>query len=145
MTDAVKPEASTDDAELRELEGAANTLEAEAAPQTQPEDQQQTANDEQQAYVMAGTICALLAKGATMRWPYLQYPDDTIKQGAAVLAPVLVKYDMQSEFLDKWKEEISAAVFFGTLIASSYSTIKAHEAEEKAAKAKPVEGEHANQ
>lgn len=122
-----------DGADLRELERMAAGLEQDSAI-NEEEAGGEGVSPEMQAYGLARVICEMAAKGANLRWSYLEYTDSVKDQGAQVLVPVMLKYDMQSEFFDTWKEELAAGAFFAGLIYTSYAKIKAHEAEEKARK-----------
>lgn len=120
-----------DQLELNELQSMANGLEQEQQPP--PNDgQQQTVNPELQAYGMARAFLEIAARGAQMRWPCLSYNDDVKNEGAAVLVPVIIKYNVQNEFFAKYQEEFAAGAFFAGVIFTSYQKVKAYEAEQKA-------------
>ena len=125
-------QAIEDGADLRELENMAASLEAEQAPPPPPEDDtaQASISPEMQAYGMARMICEVAAKGAQIRWNCLTYSDDIKDQGAQVLVPLFLKYDIQNEFLAKYAEEFAAGAFFAGIIYTSYAKVKAHEAEQ---------------
>lgn len=128
------------DQDLREIEGMSAAIDAEQAPQ-QPESEQAAkpeVSPEMQAYGMARMICELAAKGAQMRYDCLNYNDDIKHQGATVLVPVLLKYDLQNEFLAKYAEEFAAGAFFAGIIYTSYMKVQAKKAEEAAKKAQEV-------
>lgn len=123
-------QAEDDGADLRELQGMAAELEAENAIPA-AEDEQPSVSPEMQAYGLARAICELAAKGASMRWDCLSYNDTVKDQGAQVLAPVFLKYDIQSEFLAQWSEEIAAGAFFAGVIFTSYQKIEAEKEEKR--------------
>lgn len=122
------------DADLRELENMAANLEQEnAAPQD--ETAQETISPELQAYGVARMVCELAARGASLRWSCLTYGDEVKHNGAQVLVPLMLKYDIQSEFMARWSEEFAAGAFFAGVIFTSYQKVKMHEAAEKAKQA----------
>lgn len=78
--------------------------------------------------------CVDMAAGLVNKFfPCLQYGPETRAEGAAVLAPLFLKYGAGDSWLfayiEKWKEEIAAGMFFGGLIAASYQIVKAENAE----------------
>jgi len=78
-------------------------------------------------------LVGLMATGAEMAYPCLRFDDDTKGQGAAVLAPVLAKHNLESAFFEKWKEEFAAGAFFSGIIFSSYVKVQAWKREQAAA------------
>ena len=52
-----------------------------------------------------------------------------------MLAPVLLKYDVKNEFLAKYEVEFAAGSFFAGVIYTSYTKVKADQAEKEAARA----------
>lgn len=78
--------------------------------------------------------CVDMAAGAVSAiFPCLQYGPETRAQGTEVLAPLFLKYGAGDSWLfayvEKWKEEIAAGMFFGGLIVASYKIVKADKAE----------------
>jgi len=61
--------------------------------------------------------------------------DATRARGVAVTAPLLVKYDLDSPFIRKWRAEIVAGIFFGSTAYGIYCALK--EREKAAAEVKP--------
>lgn len=62
----------------------------------------------------------------------LRYGPETRQKGAEKIAPLLIKYGISGgilgEFLDRWKEEIAAGMFFGGVIWASVKAVKEHNA-----------------
>lgn len=131
------------DQELNEINNMADTIEqAQTIPPPEGEKPEPPpVSPEMQAYGMARMICELAAKGAQMRWECLSYNDEIKNQGAQVLVPVLLKYDMQNEFFAKYAEEFAAGAFFAGVIYTSYMKVQAHKAEQAAKNAKEVKTE----
>lgn len=120
------------DASLNELESQAAALESEAPNIEGAENE--GVNHDLAAYGMARMICEVLARGASMRWACLSYDDNVKHQGAEVLKPIVLKYDLQSEFMSKYAEEFAAGAFFAGVIFTSYQKVQADKvAKEKAA------------
>ena len=143
MSDLLDQDQADNGADLRELQNMAEGLEDKAAPQGEAEAEQPSVSPELQAYGMARMICEVAARGAQMRWACLSYGDEVKEQGAQVLTPVFLKYNVQNEFMAKYAEEFAAGAFFAGVIFTSYQKIKQDEAERAAAakaKAEKEEG-----
>ncbi len=72
----------------------------------------------------AGKLVDLVAWGMSKMFPVLEYTDATKTEAAAKLAPLLQKYNLSSELLNKWGAEFEAGLFFGGLAVASYHAIK---------------------
>lgn len=72
----------------------------------------------------------VMARGAEMFYPCLSFDNGTKQHGVEVLAPVLAKHNLKSEFFKKWEEEFAAGAFFGGLIFQSYVKIQAWKVEQ---------------
>lgn len=80
-----------------------------------------------EAAMFAGMAAGMVEK----RWG-VELSDETKEQAAQKLAPLLVKYDMDSPFLRKWRLEIDAAVFLGATAYGIYQARKTAAAVEAA-------------
>lgn len=121
--------------ELDNLTGAAAAADAETAPPQEPE-MTQTAEGEfvpagealEEAERSAAAICDGMAQFVESRYS-VGITATTRKRGAQKLAPLLVKYDLDSPFLRKWRAEIDAAVFFGGVAWGIMQAVKAQPAD----------------
>lgn len=95
------------------------------------------ASGAQESAMLAALICQALAKGAEIRWPVLNFEQAVIEQGSEKLAPVLAKYGASAGFLEAYKVEIEAGMFFGAVIYQCHKKIK----EEAAAKSEKAKNE----
>ena len=102
------------------------------------EEQQQA--DTQQAVGIASIAVQIAASAAVTAYPCLSFDDALKGQAVSVLVPVLVKYDVSSAFMERWKEEFAAGAFFAGVIFSAYQTIQA---DKKKREEKEVNGEPA--
>lgn len=72
----------------------------------------------------AGKLVDLIAWGMGKIFPAIEYTEETKAEAAAKLAPLLQKYNLSSELLNKWGAECEAGLFFGGLAVASYQAIK---------------------
>lgn len=72
----------------------------------------------------AGKLVDLVAWGMSKLFPVIEYTEETKTEAAAKLAPLLQKYNLSSELLNKWGAEFEAGLFFGGLAVASYQAIK---------------------
>lgn len=84
---------------------------APAAPVMSPEDE-------------AEKIVGLIAWAVEKVFPMLGYTDETKKEGAKKLAPLLVKYDVANTIFAKWGAEFEAGAFFAGVAYASYMAVK---------------------
>lgn len=91
----------------------------------------------------------LVADLVEFKYDCLKYGPETRAEGAAKIAPLLVKYGLGggilAEYLERWKEEIAAGMFFGGVIFASYQAVKEARKEqakepEKAPARSPADG-----
>lgn len=131
--------------ELDALAGEAQAADQQAAPQ-QPEGAAPGGQVQEGEFIpAAGQLeeaerdAALIMAGASKftekKWGVGIGPE-TRATGAKKLAPLLLKYDLESPFLRKWRAEIDAAVFFGGVAYSIYEAVQLRKELEKAAKEK---------
>lgn len=73
----------------------------------------------------AGKLVELVAWGVERIFPALGYKEETKQEAAKKLAPLMVKYNLSSELLNKWGAEFEAGMFFGGLAYASYLAVKA--------------------
>lgn len=90
-----------------------------------------------QAAGTAQILMMLVSKVAAKRWPGVEFTQDELQQSVAVLAPVIKKYDWSSTFLDRWKEEFAAGVFFAGMITAKQEQHRQHLERMKAEKPEP--------
>lgn len=121
-------------------EGGA-TLPGLEAAQEAAQGMQEAETEAEQATALAVSEKAVnfIADLAEYRYDCLKYGQEVRKEGAEKIAPLLVKYGLSggilAEYLERWKEEIAAGMFFGGVIFASYQAVKA----DKAAKAAAIE------
>lgn len=130
--------------ELQNLINEAKQIDAEHGPAAVVTDahgsENITSNDNvtavspEMALTEATLVCNLMADGVHAIYPVLEYGPETRQTAIQKLAPVLVKYNLGSDFLSRWQVEIDAGVFFATLIYQSYAKVKAAKAEEEKAR-----------
>lgn len=113
--------------------------EQETADQQERQDQQPE-QDNSQAIGIASIIVSLSANAAVIAYPCLSFDDAVKGQAVGVLVPVLMKYDVGSAFLERWKEEFAAGAFFAGVIFSAYQTVQA---DKRKREEKEVNAEHA--
>lgn len=70
-------------------------------------------------------LVELVAWGVEKIFPVLGYKEETKAEAAKKLAPLMVKYNLSSELLNKWGAEFEAGMFFGGLAYASYLAVKA--------------------
>lgn len=73
----------------------------------------------------AGKLVDLVTWGIEKIFPVLGYKEETKQEAAKKLAPLMVKYNLSSELLNKWGAEFEAGMFFGGLAYASYLAVKA--------------------
>lgn len=73
----------------------------------------------------AGKLVDLVAWAVEKIFPALSYKEETKQEAAKKLAPLMVKYNLSSELLNKWGAEFEAGMFFGGLAYASYLAVKA--------------------
>lgn len=128
--------------DLDNLTGAAAAADAKAAPEPDPSAQQakegeviNAATELEEATADARLILAGASGFLVERWGIGLGPQ-TQERGAEKLAPLLVKYDLDSPFLRKWRLEVDAGVFVASTAYALYRAIKAN----KEAQAKEQQG-----
>lgn len=113
---------------------------AEGESNEQQHESAQPEADTAQAVGIASIMVQLLARGAVIAYPCLSFDDAVKGEAVNVLVPVLTKYNVSSEFLDRWKEEFAAGMFFAGVIFGSYQTVQA---DKRKREEKEVHGEPA--
>lgn len=73
----------------------------------------------------AGKLVDLVTWAVEKIFPALGYKEETKQEAAKKLAPLMVKYNLSSELLNKWGAEFEAGMFFGGLAYASYLAVKA--------------------
>ncbi len=128
--------------ELKALEAEAVAVDAATQPQPVPEagETDEPTPEAQPVPTMtpeeeASQIVGLMAFAIEKLFPVLGYTEETKKEGAKRIAPLLVKYNLQNTLFGKWGAEIEAGMFFGGLIVASVQAVRAA----KAAEAEQVE------
>lgn len=118
--------------ELSQLAGAAAAADAvaaetvaPAAPEVGAVEVPQVSPDAVAAALPEAVVIADAAAGFVKTKWGVELSDPTKETGAKKLAPLLVKYDMDSPFLRKWRLEIDALIFLG---ATGYGVYKARQA-----------------
>lgn len=96
--------------------------------QAEEQQQEQAQASELQALGLAQMGVELVAGLVGRRWPVLVYSPEQKTTAAAVLVPVLVKYDLSPAWLDKYKEEFAAGAFFAGLVIESVRKVREAEA-----------------
>lgn len=76
---------------------------------------------------------------ATGAYPFLNFSDETRAEGVKKLTPLLEKYNISSPLLNRWKLEIEAGFFFGSLIFKSYIQIDQYKKSEAAKEVKTAD------
>lgn len=77
------------------------------------------------AEAVAGLIVNGLAAGIARQWPAAQFKVDEKTAAAAVLVPVMLKYGLTPEWLERYREEIALGVTWGGLAYVGYSRVRA--------------------
>lgn len=123
--------------ELSKLAGEAAAADAGAQPEVAPEMPSgqefvpaPSAGDLEEARRTAALIMGGIEKLTARRFSVGLSPE-TKEQGAEKLAPLLVKYDLDSPFISKWRAEIDAGLFFGGLVYGIYEAVQSNKAEER--------------
>jgi hypothetical protein len=113
------------------------TSEAEAGAST--EQAEKAATDDAGALMVASFAVKGIVKAVEAVYPCLDgiYTQEIQEEGALKLVPLMVKYDLKSEFLAKWEAELEAGMFFGGMIFAGYKMVQM----DKAAQAAKVEKE----
>jgi uncharacterized membrane protein YebE (DUF533 family) len=70
-------------------------------------------------------VVGIIADAVAARWPATAYTADERMAAAAVLAPVFVKHGITPAWLEKWREEIAAAMTIGGLAYVGYQRVQA--------------------
>lgn len=73
------------------------------------------------AFALKGVVAAVEAV-----YPCLDgfYTPEIQEQGALKLVPLMQKYNMQSEFLERWQVELEAGMFFGGMVFAGYKLVQ---------------------
>lgn len=77
-----------------------------------------------------------LAEIVSAEFECLSYDDEIKSEAIAKLVPVLNKYNVESAFFEKWKEEFMLGVFFAGVIFTSYKKVIAFKKEQELLKEK---------
>jgi len=80
-----------------------------------------------QSLTLARGLVDLVAKIAAVRWPVLVYPEEVRAELATAGAAVLDKYDINSLFFAKWKEEFALGALLAGLIYQGVELVKAEQ------------------
>lgn len=88
----------------------------------------------------AGLVCGFLFEGAAKQWPATAFTPEEKASAVAVLTPVFRKYDVTPAWLEKYQEELAAAVVIGGLAWTGYQRQRAAHAAGAPDRAQPVEG-----
>ena len=95
-------------------------------------EQAQDEAESSSALMVSAQAVNFVADVAEARFECLRYGPETRQQGAEKIAPLLIKYGISGgvlgEFLERWKEEIAAGMFFGGVIWASVKAVKEHNA-----------------
>lgn len=82
---------------------------------------------------LAAMIVELGASVAVRRWPLITFTSEEKLQTVELATPVLVKYDIGSAWLDKFKEEIALATFLAQLVMAKRAQVEAAKPQKPAA------------
>jgi hypothetical protein len=108
--------------------GAAELAGQEPAPGA-PQGGPPALTEEQKKLLEAQGFATLLvelgARAACGRWPAITIDGTEKQQTRELLAPILVKYDIRSAWLDKFKEEIALATFLAQLVMAKRAQVEA--------------------
>jgi hypothetical protein len=127
MTDTPAPLESGDAAALAAAVAAADAGRAAPGAMPPPGDQAAPPNgaELQAAMGAASMLVGFVADTVAARWPATAYTAEERLAAAAVLAPVFVKHGITPAWLEKWREEIAAAMAIGGLIYVGYQRVQA--------------------
>lgn len=129
MESASTASTATNTNELDALAGEAAYVDAAAQPQALPspdaaQSVEQPAAPRLSHIEEAGKIVDLIAWAVEKIFPVLGYREETKKEAAAKLAPLMEKYNITDTVLGKWGAEIEAGMFFGGLVYASIQAVK---------------------
>ncbi len=98
---------------------------------------EQEAAEEGSALAVSVMAVNFVADAVETGFKCLRYGPETRREGAEKIAPLLLKYGVSGgvlgEWLERWKEEIAAGMFFGGVIWASVKAVREYNAEAEAA------------